>query len=228
MKVTWLGQAGLLFENENIKILVDPYLSDSVAKVEPKNARRVPVDERFLTCKPDVLLLTHDHLDHTDPETLVHYFKEDTPFTILASAAAWKHIRPMLKGQNPVRMTPGTVWSEKGVTFYAVYAEHSDETAIGFLIDDGKTTYYVTGDTLYHFDVIDDILALCEEGPDIVFLPVNGVGNNMNMRDAADFADAIGAKIAVPLHFGLFDDLSPIDMPFESKVIPSFYEEIPL
>lgn len=228
MKITWLGQAGLLFENENITIMVDPYLSNSVAKLEPKNERRVPVDERFLGVTPDVLLLTHDHLDHTDPETLVHLFKEDAPFTVLASANAWKHVRPMLKGQNPVRMTPGTVWSEKGVTFYAVRAEHSEETAVGFIIDDGEKTYYVTGDTLYHFDVIDDVLSLCEEGPDVVFLPVNGLGNNMNMEDAADFAYEIGAKVAVPLHCGLFDSLDPAKMPFEDKVIPSFYQEIKL
>ena len=37
MKVTWISQAGLLFENENIKIMVDPYLSDSVVKINPKN-----------------------------------------------------------------------------------------------------------------------------------------------------------------------------------------------
>ena len=29
MKVTWLTQAGLLFENEKITVLVDPYLSDA-------------------------------------------------------------------------------------------------------------------------------------------------------------------------------------------------------
>ena len=48
MKITWLGQAGLMFETENKIILVDPYLSDNVKNFEPKNYRRVPIDERFL------------------------------------------------------------------------------------------------------------------------------------------------------------------------------------
>ena len=228
MKITWLGQAGLLFENETVRILVDPYLSDSVAKTMPQNARRIPVDERFLKIKPDVLLLTHDHLDHTDPETLAHYFTEDAPFVILASAAAWGRVRPMLKGQNPVYMTPGTVWTEKDITFYALPAAHSETTAIGFLIDDGEKTYYLTGDTLYHFDVIDAVRAICPDGPDVVFLPINGVGNNMNMTDAADFADEIGAKTVVPLHFGLFDDLDPGAMQAENKIIPSPFRAIEL
>ena len=37
MKITWLGQAGLYIETEGLKIIVDPYLSDSVVKVNPRN-----------------------------------------------------------------------------------------------------------------------------------------------------------------------------------------------
>ena len=43
MKIIWLGQAGLLFDNGKIRIMIDPYLSDSVAKVNPNNYRRVPI-----------------------------------------------------------------------------------------------------------------------------------------------------------------------------------------
>jgi hypothetical protein len=34
MKITYLGQAGLLFETKNLKIIVDPYLSDSVENLD--------------------------------------------------------------------------------------------------------------------------------------------------------------------------------------------------
>ena len=46
MKITWLGQAGLLFESNGIKLIADPYLSDSVEKINPQNFRRVPVKDR--------------------------------------------------------------------------------------------------------------------------------------------------------------------------------------
>ena len=55
MKVTWLGQAGLLFESKGVKIMVDPYLSDSVKEIQPHFWRRVPVDEAFFEVKPDVI-----------------------------------------------------------------------------------------------------------------------------------------------------------------------------
>ena len=48
MKITWLGQAGLLFETGNIKIVVDPYLSNSCFKLNPASDRRMPVDANYL------------------------------------------------------------------------------------------------------------------------------------------------------------------------------------
>ena len=69
MKITWLGQAGLLFESNEIKIIIDPYLSNSVESIQPHFWRRMPVDEKFLKITPDVIVLTHDHLDHTDTDS---------------------------------------------------------------------------------------------------------------------------------------------------------------
>ena len=76
MKMTWIGQAGLMLEIHNKIIIVDPYLSDSVEKINPLNFRRVKADKTFLEAKPDYIILTHDHLDHTDPETLKYYLTD--------------------------------------------------------------------------------------------------------------------------------------------------------
>lgn len=98
MKITWLGQAGLMLETEGVCIIIDPYLSNSVAAIEPQNERRVPVDERFLSVTPDILVLTHNHLDHTDPETLAHYLGENTSVCVLASENAYLNVRKRFSG----------------------------------------------------------------------------------------------------------------------------------
>ncbi len=226
MKVTWLTQAGLLFESGKLKIMVDPYLSDSVGKTSEAKHRRMPVDERFFDVDPDVIMITHDHLDHLDPETLEVILKKATkPITFLASENAYMKLRQYGGEHNYVLLAPHSVWSQGGVTFYSVKAEHSDRTAAGFILDDGKKTYYVSGDTLYNYDVIDDVLDLVEGGVDYAFVPINGVGNNMNAKDAADFAYEIGAKCAVPLHYGLFDSIDPAEFDFEDSLILMPYEE---
>ena len=224
MKVTWLGQAGLLFETEGKTKIVDPYLSDSVEKIEPQNKRRVPVDKSFFDIKPDIIVLTHNHLDHTDPDTLKHFISQSGNMTILASGNAWNTVRTGFGGNNNyVMFNRHSEWTEGNIKFSAVKAEHSDEHAIGFIMESEGKKYYVTGDTLYNTDIFSDL----PEGIDYVFLPVNGRGNNMNMEDGKRFCQRIGAK-AIPLHCGLFDDLDMNKFGYENKVIPEFYKEINL
>ena len=224
MTVFWLGQAGLLFDFDGVKVTVDPYLSNSVEKVEPKNYRRQPIDESFFDIKPDILILTHNHLDHTDPETLERLFSKHGGICVLASGNAWQTARKFGGDNNYVMFNRGTVWTEKGIKFEAVYAEHSDDKAVGVIISYGGRNYYITGDTLYNKKVIKDINIPI----DVVFLPINGVGNNMNMTDAAHFAERIKAKTAVPIHFGMFDSLNAGNFGFKNRVIPEIYKEIKL
>lgn len=223
MKITWLGQAGLLFETEGKTIIIDPYLSDSVEKLEPANKRRVPVNEEFLSIQPDIIILTHNHLDHTDPETLKHYLKEKSGVLVLASYNAWQTVRKFGGNNNYVSFNSGTTWTEDKLRFSAVYAEHSDDFAIGVVIEAEGKKYYITGDTLYN----EKIFSFLPQNIDYVFLPVNGRGNNMNFADGKRFCERLGAH-AVPLHCGLFDSLDMNMFEYENKTVPEFYEEISL
>ena len=116
----------------------------------------------------------------------------------------------------------GTRFTVNGITFKSVYAEHSDFYAVGVIFEAEGKTYYVTGDTLYNEKVFKEVD--CEI--DAVFLPINGVGNNMNEKEAEDFAKRIGAKVAVPLHFSLFDELKPKEFDSVKTFIPKPFEEI--
>jgi L-ascorbate 6-phosphate lactonase len=223
-KITWLGQAGLLFDNGDVKIIVDPYLSDSVRQIDSAKYRRMPVNEEYLSISPDVLVLTHNHLDHTDSKTLTHYLGREGNTCVLAPKSSWDAVRTFGNGHNYVMFNRHTQWTHKGICFTAVKAEHSDDYAIGVIIDDGKKKYYVTGDTLYNTEVLDDI----PKDIDVLFLPINGEGNNMNMTDAARFADVVGAKTVVPIHWGMFDEINPNDFECKNKVILEVYKEMHL
>ena len=224
MKIIWLGQAGLLFIKNGFKIMIDPYLSDSVEKINPASFRRQAVDESLFEIKPDVMIFTHNHLDHYDPETVCRFISADTNIVVLSPASVWQEVRKIGGGNNYIQFNRHTVWTENGIKFTAVKAEHSDISSIGVIIDDGDKKYYVTGDTLYNEkifgDIPNDIYA--------VFLPVNGVGNNMNMTDAARFAKRINAERTVPMHIGMFDEITADEFDCENKIIANIYEEIKL
>ena len=224
MKITWLGQAGLLFDNGSIKIVVDPYLSDSVEKIEPKNYRRIPVNKDFLDIEPDVIIFTHDHLDHYDPETASIFLgRKEKRMTVLSPSSVWKKASAF-KAHNNVQFNRGTSWTEYGFRFTAVKAEHSDVHAIGVLIEELNTAkiFYVTGDTLYN----DAIFADLPENIYAVFLPINGIGNNMNIADAERFAKTCSAKHVVPIHYGMFDELDANKFNNEERILPIIWEEM--
>lgn len=204
--------------------MIDPYLSDSVEKINPKNYRRVPVEKSFLKIMPDVMIFTHNHIDHYDSETVDHFITDKSNILVLSPKSVWEDVRKRGGNNNYVMFNRHTVWTECGITFTAVKAEHSDPASVGVIIDDGEKKYYITGDTLYNeeifADIPNDVYAL--------FLPVNGVGNNMNMTDALRFAKRINAEKVVPIHIGMFDTLTAGEFKCENKVVAKIYEEIDL
>ena len=223
MKITWLGQAGLMMETDGKIILIDPYLSDNVKNFEPNNYRRVPVDEHFLQIKPDVIVITHNHLDHLDKETLKFYLTEEASCLVLCPNGGWQEVRKFGGKSNYVLFNTGTTWTEGGIVFRAVKAEHSDHFAIGVIITAEGKNYYITGDTLYN----EDVFASLPDMPlEAVFLPINGLGNNMNPVEAADFAKRTGAKFAVPFHVGMFDTIDPNTFVADNAIIPEIYRQI--
>lgn len=222
MKIKLIGQAGLLITACGKTIMIDPYLSDYVGKQNPEKHRREPVDESLFDITPDVLLFTHDHIDHYDPETAPVFLRKPGAMTVLAPGTCWSKAREHGGDHNYVLFDDGTQWTEDGVRFIAVPAVHSDPKAIGVIIEAEGKRIYVTGDTLYS----ERVLSQLPGDIDAVFLPVNGVGNNMNMADAARFAEKCGAKTAVPIHVGLFDSIDPATFPLENKTVRKIYEEM--
>ena len=75
---------------------------------------------------------------------------------------------------------------------------------------------------LYNEEIFEDI----PNNIYALFLPINGVGNNMNMADAARFARRINAKKVVPVHIGMFDEITADKFECENKVIPNIYMEV--
>ena len=203
MTITWLGQAGFLIESSaGTKIMIDPYLSDSLHELNGDDfIRQVPIDECYLDMRPDALILSHCHADHTDPATLQRLLKDKEPFCVLAPLNTWRDVRARFGGEhNYIQFDRGVQWTLNDVTLKAVFALHTDEYAIGIIIEtDGKTLYH-TGDTLYHRD-----LPKWLDGPvDTLVLPINGKGCNMNAVDAYKLTKLLAPKKVLPMHHDMF------------------------
>ena len=74
--------------------------------------------------------------------------------------------------------------------------------AFGVVIGvDGKKIY-MAGDTCLRMDRVDELKKFGVF--DVAVGPINGAFGNMNEKEFAQFAHALGSKLIIPCHFGMF------------------------
>lgn len=218
MELTWLGQAGYFIKtNSGMRIMIDPYLSNNLELVKgPTFHREVPVNEDAFQLQPDVLILTHIHDDHTDFATLDRLLPESKkPISVLAPLNTWTEVRKRYWGIHEyIQFDEGIEVTLGDIQFRSVYAAHSDERAIGVIIKGDSKVLYHTGDTLLHRRLGEHI----EEPVDIMLLPINGKGNNMNIADAVRLTKKIKPKMVFPMHWDMFKAYGCDPEPFRTEI----------
>ena len=226
MYATWLGQAGMLFETDSgLRIMVDPYLSNSLEEERGSSMRRLtPIDERFLHLPIDVLVLTHEHADHTDLVTLQQLLCQEKPIDVLASYAAWEKVRNRFDARhNYIMFNTGTEWTHGDVTLRATAAVHNDFHAVGLAFEADGLSVYVTGDTLYDRRLIKNMAG---RTIDCFFPVMNGKGNNLNPTDAARMTRQLAPKTAYPLHWDTFQSFSTDPAEYTDRLADSGIQAI--
>lgn len=229
MKIVWLGQGGLLMVSGKKRILVDPYLSNSCAKNDKNMSRRVRVKKKFLRCKPDMIILTNCHPDHTDIKTIsAILYKSRKHITVLACENAFRILEgaDIKSRYTRVMFGEGDEWTFENILIKGIRAKTDDKSAFGFSLDDemSEKRFYYSGNTLYSRYVIEQI----PKNIDTAFIPISGEYGCMNIYDAARFAIDTGAKNIVPMSFGMFDSIDPSRLVSSNTVVPKIYKTIPL
>lgn len=189
-----LGQSGYELKSGNSRILIDPYLSDSVNRLHGRpRMLPIPLTEEELPC--DGVFCTHNHLDHLDPETIVQFPETQQFYTTADGCRALSELgRDCCTG-----MTPGQTVTVGDFSVTAVPAFHSCE-AIGLIVKAEGITLYFSGDTLYN----EKLFEIAAYQPDITLICINGRLGNMTCDEALETAKQIGAKVNIPNHYDMF------------------------
>jgi len=208
LTVRWLGQAGFeLRTDDGATCLIDPYLSDWCTREALVERRApVPVDVRELI--PTVVVTSHWHEDHLDPDTtrlLATFERRDRMGRTTCKRRSLCAIRggrgPNCHARTRGVRCRGAIHDPRG------FARHDVpgwicEDAISILVEASGTRVFHTGDTEYDTRIIDSI-APC--GPvDVGLFAINGTGGNMNASEAALLAYRIAPRIAIPMHYGMW------------------------
>lgn len=180
--IRWLGHASFLIENGQT-IYIDPYdISEDFAEGLPK---------------ADIILVTHDHRDHFSPDAIKRI---GGPSTIVISIeSVTQNLPEGIKHSRTV--APGDTVTMNDITIEAVPAYNigkkyhpKEKGYVGFIVHLEHRTIYHAGDT----DIIPEMEHI---SADIALLPVGGT-YTMNAVEAAQAADIIKPKVAIPMHWG--------------------------
>lgn len=187
LEITFIGHGTLMMRFDGKVIHVDPYSKAADYAQLPK---------------ADIILLTHHHRDHLDPEAIARIRKPATDILLTAKCAE--------KISGGKIMHNGNSRAVQGLQVQAVPAYniahkrdngepfHPEGEGNGYVITFADTRVYIAGDT-ENIPEMKQLTAI-----DIAFLPMN-LPYTMTPEMVADAALAFRPKVLYPYHFGETD-----------------------
>lgn len=221
--VWWLGQNSWVFKSdEGTTIGVDLYLTDSCAAL-PDAAhidlhRAVPVLIEPEEVNLDVFACTHNHQDHTDPETVRGLRNKDTMLFLGPPPSCELYQQEGIESGRTRMFWPKAEMEFRDLKLRGTFAlptDDSDLCHMGFLLQFGNgPKFYITGDTDYH----ELLFEAAKQRPDYLLTCINGGFNNLSHWEAASLAKAVKPKAAIPCHYDMFRSNSADPKNFEAAL----------
>jgi L-ascorbate metabolism protein UlaG (beta-lactamase superfamily) len=218
----WLGQSGFLLQWKGKRVLIDPYLSNSLTKKYADTDKpHIRMSERVvdpeLLKNISVVTSSHNHTDHLDAETLIPVLKNNPAIQFIIPEANRNFVAERVKCDInfPIGLNDGKSITVDDFTFYGIPAKHNeierDEKGnckfMGYVIEFSKWRIYHSGDTLWFDNMVE---MLKPYAIDVAILPINGndpargVAGNLNCKEAAELGKAIHAGWVIPCHYNMF------------------------
>lgn len=207
--ITWFGHASFAFTdtNGNKIYYVDPF-DLTVTKLE----------------KADLVFITHAHQDHFSPVDIEKIVKAET--TIIAPPDILAKINRDDTLKQAVE--PNKSYEINGFKFQTIPAYNTNPEKLHFHPKTNNWVGYIfelNGKKIYHAgdtDFIEEMKDLKNLNLDIAMLPIGGV-YTMDVEEAAKAANAIAAKITIPMHYRRLnsDNYQEIEEDFKRLVIDS-------
>ena len=214
--IAWFGQSSFaLRDSAGTVIQLDPYFpherpADRYIYSEP------PLDES--TLPTDFVLLTHDHSDHTWPESLLRIHAAFPDCRFVGPAESMDNLRghgvpdsllTTVSAGDTVdldTMRAHVVWAKppQGAPEDGIKAPDVDH--LGYVIEAGGVRVYVSGDPINTFAAHDELIQpIAALKPDIGFLTTHpNEGEFPYFDGSVQTAVKLGLKTAVPAHYSCF------------------------
>jgi L-ascorbate 6-phosphate lactonase len=204
VRLWWLGQAGFALKTPTGRVAyLDPYLSDAAARLHGFKRLSLPAilaDQ----VQADLIVLTHEHTDHLDPDALpvIARANPGCRFAAPAGCTAGLAAAGVAAGRR-VLLRPNRVHDLDDLRIHAVPADHGDlsPSAVALGLEAGGVRVFFSGDSSWRPGLFQPLFDL---GIDLAVPCINGGFGNMSHIDAAMLVQQAAPRFAVPCHFWTF------------------------
>lgn len=239
LTITWFGHSTVLIQMNGINILTDPVFSECaspVSMVGPKRFSELPITTEELP-HIDVVLISHDHYDHLDYETIKAIDQKVDAY--LVPLGVENHLERWGIDEDKVQ---NFAWWEdtkiNGLSITSTPARHYSNRSItdrfstlwgSWVLKSDTCQLYISGDSGYgtHYEEIKkrfgkfDVVLVDSGQYDITWPEVH-----MNPEEAYQAAKILEADVIMPIHWGAFKLANhPWDDPVERFLIAAKEEE---
>jgi N-acyl-phosphatidylethanolamine-hydrolysing phospholipase D len=216
--VTWIGHSTFLLQLDGVNILTDPHWGERASPVGFAGPRRlVPPGLAFADLPPiHAVVISHDHYDHLDAETVDRLAREHRPrFFVPLGHRAWL-------GERGITDVVELDWWDsaefRGLAVVCTPAQHSSGRTLteqylrlwaSWVVVGPTKRFFFAGDTGYdpRLRKIGDRF-----GPfDLTAIPIGGYAtfkkghpNHLNPEEAVQLFEDVRGRLLVPMHWGTF------------------------
>ncbi|MFO7719254.1 MAG: MBL fold metallo-hydrolase [Gillisia sp.] len=216
--ITWLGHASYIIQLDGVRILVDPILTEPLFL---KRYSELPFETSAFR-DIDYILISHNHRDHCDKESIQLLAEQNPEVTWLCGlgldslllrdwtgskkiqAAGWYQEYQIDNAALKISYLPTRHWSRRGLfdTNASLWG--------AFLLESKGSKIYFGGDSGYgeHLNKTNELFGAID-------YYIAGIGafaprwfmapSHMHPEEAARSSNDLQAKNLIPMHFGTFD-----------------------
>jgi L-ascorbate metabolism protein UlaG (beta-lactamase superfamily) len=239
-----LGQMGVAIKGPDATIYIDPCLSDVLLEQLGNwwNRAYPPPVNPIDVSNADYYLISHEHQDHLDPNTVGTVAKASPKAKFIAPKWCLDLLSDLDIDSNRI-ISPDALTSsylqDTGLKLTPVpsahYQKEFDEQKgyrwLGYLIEWNGITFYHSGDTIIYPNYIETLKKLPKA--DVAMIPVNGrdwfreqdagVIGNLLPAEAARLSKDLGWDVVIPGH----NDLYPNNAIPMSAIVDAFTSLVP-
>ncbi len=197
LEITFIGHGTLMFSYGGKVIHVDPWTRFTDYKDFPK---------------ADIILVTHEHMDHLDKKAIDTLKKDGTRIVLTETCLQQTGEGTVMKNGDEKTVSGFKIEAVPAYNIAPDTRFHPKGKGNGYIIKFGDKKVYVAGDT----ENIPEMKSL--KGIDIAFLPMNRP-YTMTPEMAADAAKIFRPSILYPYHYGETDTSKLVDLLKDEKDI---------